>query len=439
MHNSMMKAFRNVVLFLVFVFMVPGQGQAQDLNFSEILAQALVHSYDLKIGRLGKEISGERLIEARAMYYPSLSLRFTNEYMYDLGKDASNTVSVGETIIPGNDSTFQNSVALSAQYLLYDFGARELKYQNAGRDSVLAQHAAAQRLIDLKIEVLSLFGAGLQIQKKIEAWTILLGLRKEIYQSTRRLVASGSKGKPEQGMAAVSVAEALQNCEALQLEMAGIVEKLTYYTGKRFSMAEVRFMDLPDQTGTDVLADVSKLPEIRAYDVAIEQKKAEIDIALSHWLPTLSLYSSFRMYGDDRTNFADSLENLEEKNATIGLVVNMNLFNGFSDAAKARRLQIESRKLQIEKEKKVAEDEQKIRTLAQKNILSGQGNADAYRDILHDQEIMGERLSGQQIIDRVSLLQQKGAQMEKHLVLTLADVERRVNVLHLQMLAEGAF
>ena len=436
----MMKPLRVGVFLLVLVFLVPGQGRAQDLIFSEILTQALVHSYDLKTAGLEKEIRRERLVEAGAMYFPTLSLHFTNEYMHDLGNDAANTVSVGETIIPGNESTFQHSLALSAQYLLYDFGVRKLKYGNAERDIVLAQHAAAQRLIDLKIEVLSLFGTGLRLQKKIETWFALLGLRKEGYEFTRRLVASGSRDKPEQGIAAISVAEALQNCEALQLEMIGVLEKLTFFTGKRYSMAGVRFMDFPDQAGAAVMADVSTLPEIRAYDVAIEQKKAEVDIALRHWLPTLSLYSSFRMYGDDRTDFINSLDSLEEKNAAVGLVVNMNIFNGFSDTAKARRLQKEMEKLKIEKEKKMAEDEQKLHTLARKDDLSEQGleNAGAYRLTLSDQETMGERLSGRQIIDRISLLQQKEAQMEKHLILTLAEVERRVNALQLQMLAEGA-
>ena len=436
----MMKKLQVVVLFLVFVFILPGQGQAKDLRFSEVLPQALVHSYDLKMGGMEKEISKERLTEAGAMYFPTLDLRFTNEYMADFGKGAGNTVSVGETISPGNESTFQHSVALSAQYILYDFGVRGLKYRNAELGIILTEHSTAQRLIDLKGEVLSLFGTGLQLQKKIETWDALLSLRKEVYGFTQRLVTSGGKGKPEQGIAAIGVAEALQNCEALRLDMAGVLEKLTYYTGENYQGAEVWFTDLHAPAGAQASADVSRLPGIRSYDVAIEQKNAEKDIALRHWLPTLSLYSSYRMYGDDKTNFMDSLESLEEKNASIGLVVNMNLFNGFSDEAKARRLQIELQKLQIEKEKKVAEDEQKVRTLMQKSIISeqGLGNASIYRDALDDQTTMAERLSLQQIIDRISLLQQKGAQMEKHLTLALADVERCVNALQLQIMAEGA-
>lgn len=431
---------RVVFFFLLLAFLSPCPGQAQELRFAEILGQALAHSYDLRIGGLEVEIGEQRLAEARAMYLPSLSLSLTNEYLHDLSNGGAGTVSVGETIISGNASTYQHSLALSAQYLLYDFGARPLKYLNVRRGVVLAQHAAAQRLIDLKIELLALYGAGLKLHKKIGAWSALLSQRQEMYQLTQRPAEAGNKGKLEQGQAAIEVAEALQTCAALRLEMAGILEKLTYHTGKGYRLAEVRFADFPEQTGLAAMADVLKLPEIKAYDVAIEQKKAEYDIALRQWLPTLTFYSAYRMYGDDPAGLASSFENLEEKNATVGVVLHLNMFNGFSDQAKAGRLQKELAKLKVEKEKKVAEDEEKVRTLAQRNLLAEQGLDErrAYRVALAEQDGMGERLAGQRILDRLGRLRQKGEQLEKQLTLELAEVEHRVSALQLQILAEGA-
>lgn len=431
---------RVVFFFFLLVPTFPCRGLSQELHFTEILEQALAHSYDLKISALDVEIGGQRLAEARAMYLPTLSLNLTNEYLRDLSKGPTGTVSVGETIISGNASTYQHSVALSAQYLLYDFGARSLKYRNVQRDVVLAQHAAAQRLIDLKLEVLSLYGAGLKLHKKIGIWSTMLSQRREVYQFTQRLVEAGNKGKLEQGNAAIALAEALQTCESLRLEVAGVLEKLTYYTGTSYRMDEIRFSDLPEKNGTELTANVLNLPEIKAYDVAIEQKKSEHDIVLRQWLPTVTLYSAYRMYGDAPGNFADSLENLAERNVTIGVVLNLNLFNGFSDQAKAERLKKELLKLQVEKGKKVAEDEQKVRTLIQQNVLSGQGLEDwrAYRVALVDQGDMGERLAEQQILDRIGWLLQKEAQLEKQLTLELAAVDRRVSALQLQILAEGA-
>ncbi len=136
------------------------------LCFNEILQKALANSYDLRIGRLEMDITKERLIETKSIYYPALSLNFTNEYNQDLDINSNNTVSVGDSIITGNDSGFQHSVVLSSQYLLYDFGKRGFKYQNAQRDVTLAQKNIEQKRIDLKIEILSLYGTGLRLQKK---------------------------------------------------------------------------------------------------------------------------------------------------------------------------------------------------------------------------------------------------------------------------------
>ena len=436
-----MKGLTFFYIFFLFSFIILDLGQAQVLEFSGVLKQALSHSYDLKASRLEIEISKEQFNEAQAIYYPTLTLRFNEEYIHNFDGNLSNTVSVGETIIPGNESTFQNSVVLSGQYLLYDFGKRKLTYQNAQRDILLSKYTSEQRRIDYAIEVLYAYGTGLQLQKKIETGSAVSALRKYIYQFTKLLVESGTKGKLEQGIAAIGMADALQNCDALRLELIDIVEKLSFYTGREYQTADVQFSNFPDQADTAVLSDTPMPPGIRAYNVAIEQKKAEIDIARRHWLPTISLYTSYRMYGNNKDNFVESVENLEEKNATIGFSVNMNLFNGFGDEAKVRRLENELKKLEVEKAKEMAENDHKVQTLIQKGILSEQclKNESAYRIVLNTQEIVEKRLSGPQVLDRISLLQRKEEQIEKLLSLALADVDRCMNTLQLKILAGEYF
>jgi outer membrane protein TolC len=428
------------MLLLFLHFIAPCRGQAQELNFPDVLDQAVANSHDLKISGLDVEIGEQRLAEAGAMYWPALFLRFGNEYLHDLSKDATGTVLVGDTLISGNESTWQHSASLTAEYLLYDFGARPRKYKNVERGVLLAEHAKAQRLIDLKVDVLTLYGNGLRVQKKMGIWSGLLSLRREVYRFTQRLVEAGNRGRLDQGHAAIAVAEALQTCETLRLEMTAVLEKLSYYTGGSYPPAGVRFVDLPPDSGETRAAAVGNLPEIRAYDVAIAQKQAEYEVAWRQWLPTLTLYSAYHMYGNDPANFGSSIEDLSEKNAVIGVVLKMNLFNGFSDRAKAARLHTELRRLQVEKARKAAEYEQEMRTLTQKNMLAAQGLDDrrAFQVALEEQSGMGERLAGQQILDRISWLRQQEEQMEKQLTLELAAVDRAVNALHLRLLSEGA-
>lgn len=418
-----------------------GQGaHAQTLTFDEILKQAIAHSFDLKIGSLDVAIGEQRLAEARAMYLPTLSMRLASEYLYDLSKDATGTVAVGDTLISGNESTYQDSLSLSAGYLLYDFGARSLKYQNAKRQVQVARFQAEQALVDLRDQALALYSHGLILHKQLAAWTILLAQRNEVYRLTVRLQTAGTMGKVELGKAGIAVAEAVQTIAAYRLELEGVVQDIGFLTGQTYDASDIEFTDLQAAESSEGQTDVHNLPEIKAYAVEIEKKKTEYQIARREWLPSLNLYSSYRLYGSDPSSATDSFESIREKNATVGVVLDMNLFNGFSDRAKARRLQSELRRLEVERDKKIADKKRLMNTLAEKAILYKQYTDEwhSFRSALDEQGIMTERLAGQRIIDRIGFLEQQGQQLEKSLDLQVRQVERDMNALQLHLLAIGS-
>jgi len=428
-------------ILIFFAILLCGQvAHSQVLTFDEILQQAIDHSFDLKIGNLDVEIGEQRLAEARAMYLPTLSMRLANEYLDDLSKDATGTVAVGDTVISGNASTYQDSFSLSAGYLLYDFGARSLKYQNAERDVQVARFLADQAFVDLKDQVLSVYGRGLILHKQLAAWKILLVQRNEVYRLTERLQAAGTMGKVELGNAGILVAEAVQTLAAYQLELEGVAQDLAFLSGQTYEARGLEFADLQPALLSEAQADVRNSPEIKGYAVQIEKKKTEYQIASRAWLPSLNLYSSYRLYGNDPSSAADSFVGMKERNATVGIVMDVNLFNGFSDQAKAERLLRELRRLEVERDKKIADKERLLKTLAQKATVYRQ-HADDWRSFqgaLAEQGVMMERLAGQQIIDRISFLEQQGKQLEKSLDLQVKQVERDMNALQLQMLALGA-
>ncbi len=432
----------NKLLFCILacLALTPGQvAHAQALTFEEVLQQAVDHSFDLKIGSLDVEIYEQRRLEARAMYLPKLSLRLASEYLYDLQEDASGTVAVGDTLISGNESTYQDSFSLSAGYLLYDFGARSLKYQNAGRDVQVARFLADQALLDLKDQALSLYGRGLILHKQLAAWKILLKQRNEVYRLTGRLQAAGAVGKVELGNAGIAVAEAVQTLTSYQLELEGVAQDLAFLTGQTYDALSLEFADLQPPGPSGKEADVHNLPEIKGYALKIEKKKTEYQLARQAWLPSLNLYSSYRLYGDDPSSAGDSFENMRQRNATIGLVLDMNLFSGFSDRARAEGLQRELRRLELERDKKIADKKRLINTLAQKAAVHRQHVDDwhSFREALAAQEVMEERLAGQRIIDRISLLEQQCRQVEQALDLQVKQVERDMNALQLHLLARG--
>jgi len=416
-----------------------GDAHSQVLRFEEILQESIGHSYDLKISGLEVEISRQRLDEARAMFFPELSLRFITEYLANLNKEGAGTVVVDDTIISGNESAYQNSLSLYAAFLLYDFGARSLKYQNAERDLRVAAFLSDQSLIDLKDRVLETYGRGLVLHKQMEVWKELVEQRKEIFGLTQRLHQAGEIGKTELGDAAIAVAEAVQTLESFGLEFARALKDLSYLTGKSYRSSSVEFSQFPDSVPPVGQVDIQNLPEIKAYEVKIEQKKAEYEIARREWLPSLTLYSSFRMYGQDPSNLAESYGDIKKQNATVGIVVDVNLFNGFRDRKKEERLQKEISKLRVEREKKIAGVESVIATLAEKTRIYEHG-MEYWRSLhllLDEQKNMNDRLTRQQVIDRVRFLRQQGDLLEKALAWEIRQVERDLANLQLQMLAKG--
>ena len=230
---------------------------ARVLRFEEILRESVAHSFDLKISGLEVEIGQQRLNEARAMYYPELSLRLTDEYLADLNRNGAGTVAVGDTIISGNESAYQNSLSLNADYLLYDFGARSRKYENAERDLQVAGLQADQSLIDFKDKVLETYGSGLILYKQIAVWQVLLEQRNEIFRLTQRLHQAGDVGKTELGNAAIAVAEAVQTLESFRLEFEGSLQDLSFLTGESYSSSSVEFSPFPDRGFLNVRMSVT--------------------------------------------------------------------------------------------------------------------------------------------------------------------------------------
>jgi len=438
--QTLLITMAGVTMLLLLACAAQAKGPDAALTLPKVLQQAIARSYELKISKLEEEISEQRLLEARAMYLPTLSLRLTNEYLHDLGNQPAGTVSVGETVIAGGGSTYQHSLSLYAGYQLYDFGARALKYENAGRAVHIARLAGRQELADLKLRVLSLYGQCLKALRNIEAWSLRLAMHSEIYHLAERLHGAGETGRVEVGEAAIAVADTLQTLQSWRLELGRLLQELAYHTGESYEPDRTVLADLQEPLPPATLPDVRNLPEVKALGVTIEQKEAEYRIALRRWLPSLNLYSSYRMYGNDQASFKDSFEAMEERNATIGLVVDWNLFNGFRDHAEAVRLERELARARLERAKRLAEKKRELAILAETSRQHAHNRESwrSFRKRLENQARLAGRLADQQIIDRISWLKLQAGQVEKRLALELADLDRRINTLHLRFLAEAA-
>lgn len=412
----------------------------QTLEFNTLLTRVYDHSHDLKLANVDIEINRQRLKETRAAYFPSLNLRYTNEWFEDLTDGGGSLDSVGGTVISASGSKWKNVLGASLHYNLYDFGARRNLYENARRDVAIARLTKSQGRISLGLQVLELYSQGLKSQEELQNQELVCGLRQEIFALSQRLNQAGGLDRLQMGEAAIAVAEAGQRLDELIMVQAEVLQGITRLSGEVYDVQSTLFSPLMP-AGDISSFDITALPEIQAYNLAIAKKEAEYRVARTSYLPRFSLYSSYSFYGSDSADWSRSMDNLAETNFACGIMMDLNVFNGFADQAKAARLQAEVRRLKIEREKKIAEQEQTYRSLQHHARLFTQRSKQwqGFRDGLGSQAGMTERLAREQLEGRLSIINRQVELAAKGLQARLLAIDRATTLLKLQIMAEGQY
>jgi len=432
-------SFRCVLATVLFALFALRPVDARTLDFDRVIEKVIKKSYDLKIAEVDIKINKLKLTEARAMYFPTLSVRLNNEYVRDLDKEAKGIAYVGETTLNSNDSTYQHSLSVNLNYNLFDFGARGMKYDNTKRDIKLAELALARLVTDIKVNVLSLYTKGLVLTKNIRTFKEILKLKKEIYRLTQKLYKAGAAGKINVTDAAIDLADKAKDLDSYRLELQRVLNTLMFYTGETYEVDSVQFEDFPDTKAKLTRPDVSQMPEIMAYDIEIAKKVAEYEILKRERLPKLSMYSSYRFYGKDSASFTSSFSSMRKRNVSVGVVVDLNLFQGFGDMARGQQLKTELYRLELQRDKKLAEQKKKINTLVD-NARLFEHSRTRWNECLAQADNkyeMAQRLTEHKITDRISLLKQQVELLTRQLDITLKKIERVSNRIHLKFLTES--
>jgi outer membrane protein TolC len=427
-------------LYLLAAFLsLAGPAPAAELTFDSVLTQAMDQAHDLKIARTDLEISRYRLDETRSLYYPTFDFQLYNEYVHVPDENAEGIVSVGTSVSTALESTYQHSVVASLNYELYDFGARGLKHKNALRELDIARLNLDQSRVDLKLQVLEAYTLGLRLFRQQETAGRVLSLRKEIYRSAQQLKEAGVVGTQRVESLALELADALGRSDDLETEFQNALNALAFFTKEAYRAEETAIAGLPVPAQEGELPEVGRLPEIRAIEAEIEGKRTEMEIARKEMLPRLVAYGAYRMYGSDTNSFVQSLQNITERDATVAVVAEWNLFSGFRDLSKVRRLKAEIKRLAFEKEKRAAELERDIQDSYQAHRLLAARDEQwqKRRSRIRQSREIDKRLSRQQIIDRIAYLENEVDRAGYRLDLALKEIDRAFAGLKLSFWREG--
>ncbi|SEA82060.1 Outer membrane protein TolC [Desulfuromusa kysingii] len=423
----MFYSLRRTGLFVLFLITcsVSSVAAIETLSFQAVLASGLENSFDSRINAENINASRAAVIEAKADYYPQLSLRFGQAYVH-VYDEYSSVASVGDTVYSDSISKYKHSLSFYAQYNLFDFGRRKLGVNYAKQQVNIAESQNDQSRFENSQSLLALYVKALKLQKQIAVQQNILNGRKRIFNLIQQLLVAGKYGHQDVGDAAIMLAQSVSHLDQLRVDLQSILDNISFYTRRFYAAEKIHLADFEVSASigdTAILTD--KLPELRILEEQIARKETELAIARRELFPRLTLTGSYGMYGSNDNSYSDSLEQMSQRDANVTLSLVMPIFDGFAAKAKKQRLQHEMLRLKVEKEKTLADLGNRV-SAAQRSFCSLQHlnieRSQQKRQIVQQVDDFN-RLSQQKLTDQVTFVQRMIELEQHHLENDLQEVD----------------
>lgn len=424
--------FTRVSLLLVLSLLALKQAAfAETISLEDVLQKAVKTSNDLKISAVDIRISKSDVFAAKAEYLPYIKARMNIEKLNDLEDSFRPVVTVGDTVIPAG-TRFQNSIGLTAYQPVWDFGVRHRKMDMAKKDVLSKTAGYDQTLRDLKMKVVDLYSQALVSYRAIKANEGILALAQQGYQLKKRLFEAGTRTKVEVADEAIQVAQTLDTIETLKHQLEQQLANISYYTHEPYG-EDTDLTDIKDDpAGGSPAFDAKKSPEARQYTYEIEKKQKEIESLKRQYLPSVSVYSNYNIYGFDQDQMSKAFSTLAQRTVSVGLAINTPVFDGFRNLAAIRKAQLEKEKLGLQKEQKLEElknQAEQLQNTVETHTVLLQTKATIVNKT-QDKLTMEKRLSDQQLIDQTQAIQdhinriQRQLDTEKSLIQGVAALKK---------------
>lgn len=411
--------------YLLFSILIGVQLTAQTVSFDQLKSDATKNSHRLKLKNIDISIETARLESVYSTLYPQLSLAYSSEYSRNLDNASTGSISVGDMTI--NSATlYKNSMALHLNYELYHFGATMKQIEIGEREISLKELEWCHETIKLYAELLDHYA---KAQKAFSTSTYksrMLLLRKELYTLKQRLYSAGKESRVSIGDEAIRIIDLEREIEKAKLD----------YDESLIALSKLSYNDLDPNT-TQLLPltysfepikelDFDTTAQSKQYDEKILQKNAEISITQRSQLPTVSLYSSYYLYGSDIAEFSEAMDATRPNSWNAGVSMRWNLFEGFKYNSESKRLRYELQRIKEEYELARREYDYETKT-KQEHLTRLEQLTRNEIDALHETQLkitMTQRLRTQGEADAVSEVSVKLEALERELTLAIETIQQ---------------
>ena len=170
-----MKKILKILIITIILKITILYAYADNLNYKEVMVNAVNNSFDLKMSAVDIDISNAQLKAVRADWYPTLSMQFNTEHNSDLANGRGNYAYAGNTMITPY-TQYRNMLYLTLSYNIFDFGIQGKKVDIAKKELEQKKISYEIQLKDLKLKVLDLYTKTQQYTKEINTKTEIFSI-----------------------------------------------------------------------------------------------------------------------------------------------------------------------------------------------------------------------------------------------------------------------
>lgn len=157
------------------------------------------------------------------------------------------------------------------------------------------------------------------------------------------------------------------------------------------------------------------------------------------YLPTVSWYSYYNIYGFDPNHWDKSVANISQRTVSLGLTMSLPTFDGFKNQTAIEKAQLEKEKLQLQKEEKLAQLQNQADTY-NRQIEGYTVELETKATILNktqDKLSMLNRLTELKVVDQSQALKEHMGRIQKQVDVEKSIIQGTSALKKLKILAEG--
>ena len=363
-----MKVLSLFICFSLFIY-------AKTFTFSSLAKSLESTNPSILSSKLQTLLANEEINAAKSSLYPRLSLSANSEYSKKYANTRNNYIN-DESLV--SSTGFASSVSLKLNYELYKFGANALNIDAAGYKKQSLSYKECVTLNEAKLRLLEIYYNLLDSKDKLNSYSNLKQINKEIYETSKRLYENGDHTKTAMTNSAIRLVEIEDNIASLNKQIKNLLSEISNLSGEdiyiddeimpfssedivdKFNQTSVSLKRAnqtsqagetsqtkslnqapgfsPQTLSLDSLIS-SPLPafeqtsEAKELNALILSKQSALESKKKEYYPAFYLYAKYDFYGDDRDNFRRSWDDTQRNGYRIGLSMVYNLFDGFNREA----------------------------------------------------------------------------------------------------------